>query len=60
MFVAMQPTLAFLPLVAMVTNRTGVVSASMEIFDFGCPVTTAFSQTRHNILKTNVDNLLTK
>jgi hypothetical protein len=46
LFVAMQPTLVFLLLVAMVTNSTGVVSVSMEIFEYGCLVTTAFSQTR--------------
>jgi hypothetical protein len=39
--------MAFLLLVAMVTNSTGVVSVSMEIFDYGCLVMTAFSQTRH-------------
>jgi hypothetical protein len=33
----------------MVTNRTGVVSVSMEIFDYGCLLMTALSQTRHNI-----------
>jgi hypothetical protein len=33
----------------MVTNSTGVVSVSMEIFNYGCLVTAASSQTRHNI-----------
>jgi hypothetical protein len=33
--------LASLLLVAMVTNSTGVVSVSMEIFNYGCLVTTA-------------------
>jgi hypothetical protein len=32
----------------MVTNSTGVVSVSMEIMNYGCLVTAAFSQTRHN------------
>jgi hypothetical protein len=50
LLVAMQPTLACLLLVAIVTNSTGVVSVSMEIFDYGCLVTTAFSQTRHNMM----------
>jgi hypothetical protein len=47
---AMRPTLAVLLLVAMVTNSTGVVSVSMEIFNYGCLVTAAFGQTRHNIM----------
>jgi hypothetical protein len=42
-------TLAFLLLVAMVTNSTRVVSVSMEILDYGCLVTAASSQTCHNI-----------
>jgi hypothetical protein len=41
-------TLAFLLLVTMQRNNTGVVSVSMGIFDYGYVVTTAFSQTRHN------------
>jgi hypothetical protein len=41
-------TLAFLLLVTMQRNNTGVVSVSMGIFDYGYLVTTAFSQTRHN------------
>jgi hypothetical protein len=36
----------------MVPNSTGVVSVSMEIFNYGCLVTTAFSQIRHNIQDT--------
>jgi hypothetical protein len=47
---ATMETLAFLLLVAMVTNSTGVVSVSMEIFDYDRLVTTAFSQTRHSIM----------
>jgi hypothetical protein len=50
LLVAMRPTLAFLLLDAMVTNSTGVVSVSMEIFDYSCLVMTAFSQTRHNTI----------
>jgi hypothetical protein len=42
-------TLAFLLLATMQRNNTGVVSVSMGIFDYGYLVTTAFSQTRHNI-----------
>jgi hypothetical protein len=33
----------------MVTSSTGVVSVSMEIFNYGCLVTAASSQTRHSI-----------
>jgi hypothetical protein len=40
-------TLAFLLLVTMQRNNTRVVSVSMELFDYGCLVTTAFSQIRH-------------
>jgi hypothetical protein len=40
-------TLAFLLLVTMQRNNTGVVSVSMGIFDYGYLVTTANSQTRH-------------
>jgi hypothetical protein len=43
-------TLAFLLLVTMQRNKTGVLSVSMEIFDYGYLVTTAFSQTRHSII----------
>jgi hypothetical protein len=43
-------TLALLLFVAMVTNSTGVVSVSMELFNYGYLVTTAFSQTRYNIM----------
>jgi hypothetical protein len=46
-------TLAFPLLVTMQRNNTGVVSVSMEIFDYGRLVKTAFRQTRHNIMKTN-------
>jgi hypothetical protein len=42
-------TLAFLLLVTMQRNNTGVVSVSMGMFDYGYLVTTAFSQTRHSI-----------
>jgi hypothetical protein len=42
-------TLAFLLLVTMQCNNTGVVSLSMGIFFYGYVVTTAFSQTRHNM-----------
>jgi hypothetical protein len=41
-------TLAFLLLVTMHRNNTGVVSVSMGIFDYGYLVATAFRQTRHN------------
>jgi hypothetical protein len=41
--------LAFLLLVTMQRNNTGVVSVSMGIFDYGYVVTAALSQTRHNI-----------
>jgi hypothetical protein len=44
-------TLAFLLLVSMQRNNTGVVSISMGIFDYGYLVTTTFSQTRHNIIE---------
>jgi hypothetical protein len=40
-------TLAFLLLVTMQRNNTGLVSISMGIFDYGYLVTTAFSQTGH-------------
>jgi hypothetical protein len=46
---ATMETLAFLLLVTMQRNNTGVVSVSMEIFDYVYLVTTAFGQTRHNI-----------
>jgi hypothetical protein len=63
MFVAMQPTFAILLLVGWLlcnkhlpstvgcyaTNSTGVVSVSMEIFNYDCLVTAAFGQTLHNI-----------
>jgi hypothetical protein len=48
---ATMETLAHLLLVTMQRNNTGVVSVSMELFDYGRLVTTAFSQTRHNIYK---------
>jgi hypothetical protein len=44
---ATMETLAFLLSVTMQRNNTGVMSVSIELFDYGCLVTTAFSQTRH-------------
>jgi hypothetical protein len=43
-------TLAFQLLVTMQRSNTGVVSVSMEIFNYSYLVTTASSQTRHNII----------
>jgi hypothetical protein len=43
MFVARQPTLAFLLLVAMVTNRTGVVSVSLSTVEEFCVYMSVFN-----------------
>jgi hypothetical protein len=51
-------TLAFPLLVTKQRNNTGVVSVSMGIFDYGCLVTTAFSQTRYNIRLNTIQNLV--
>jgi hypothetical protein len=52
-------TLAFLLLVTMQRNNAGMVSVSMELFNYGYLVTTASSQTRHNIINLDAETRLT-
>jgi hypothetical protein len=51
---ATMETLALPLVVTMQRNNTGVVSVSMELFDYSYLATMAFSQTRHNIISVSL------